>query len=86
MREVGTGTVHRVQVAETHPCDSSHLTDTTDIAAMNNMHEGPLLALLLRRYLKNDIYTFTGDILISINPYMHIAGLYTIPEEDYKGE
>jgi hypothetical protein len=31
-----------------------------DIAAMNNMHEGPLLALLERRYTKDAIYTFIG--------------------------
>jgi myosin heavy subunit len=42
---------------------------------MNNMHEGPLLALLDRRYAKDKIYTFTGDILISINPYKMIQGM-----------
>lgn len=43
-------------------------------------HEGPLLSLLERRYAADKIYTFTGDILISINPYKHIRGLYDIPE------
>jgi myosin V len=40
---------------------------------------GPLLDLLRRRYMLDTIYTFTGDILISINPYKLIPGLYTIP-------
>jgi len=84
VREVETGTIYKVPSNDTHPCDSSHLSDNSDIAAMNNMHEGPLLALLYRRYFADDIYTFTGDILISINPYKHIPGLYTIPEEEYK--
>lgn len=35
-----------VQLADTHPGDASHHVDTEDIAKMNNMHEGPLLALL----------------------------------------
>jgi myosin heavy subunit len=47
---------------------------------MNNMHEGPLLALLERRYGGERIYTYTGDILISLNPYKLISGLYDITE------
>ena len=35
-----------VTLADTHPGDASHHVDTEDIAKMNNMHEGPLLALL----------------------------------------
>jgi myosin heavy subunit len=73
---------YRVLLSDTHPCDSSHLGDSEDIAAMNNMHEGPLLALLERRYTKDSIYTFTGDILISINPYKALPLLYAIPGLD----
>jgi hypothetical protein len=40
---------------------------------------GPLLDLLRRRYGGDEIYTFTGNILISINPYRFIPGLYAIP-------
>lgn len=79
---MGSGTMYRVPRAETHACDPSHLTDAEDIAGMNNMHEGPLLALLERRYHKDAIYTFTGDILISVNPYKGISGLYSIPTGD----
>jgi hypothetical protein len=42
-----------------------------------------LLGLLLRRYMRDAIYTFTGDILISINPYKAIRGLYDLPESEY---
>jgi myosin heavy subunit len=42
----------------------------------------PLLDLLRNRYAADTIYTFTGDILISINPYKHIPGLYTIKTGD----
>jgi len=35
----GAGSVFRVPLGETHPCDSSHLTNSDDIAQMNNMHE-----------------------------------------------
>ncbi|RYG48069.1 hypothetical protein EON67_07945 [archaeon] len=68
------GSAYRIPLLDTHPCDTSHLQDSSDIAAMNNMHEAPLLALLQRRYAADAIYTFTGDILISINPYKHLPG------------
>lgn len=73
-----------VPIEDTHPCDQSHLEDADDIARMNNMHEAPLLDLLRRRYKKNIIYTFTGEILISINPYKKIEGLYTLSTDDPK--
>ncbi|KAF0685172.1 Aste57867_22874 [Aphanomyces stellatus] len=58
--------------------DPSHLVDHADIAQMNNMHEAPLLSVLHRRYLNDHIYTFTTDILISVNPYKSIPLLYDI--------
>ncbi|EQC29888.1 hypothetical protein SDRG_12432 [Saprolegnia diclina VS20] len=58
--------------------DPSHLVDHTDIAQMNNMHEAPLLSVLHRRYLADAIYTFTTDILISVNPYKSIPLLYDV--------
>lgn len=79
-----SSTILRVPLAETHPLDASHMGDSEDIAQMNNMHEGPLLALLDRRYHRDAIYTFTGDILISVNPYKGIPGLYDVPADDYK--
>jgi myosin-5 len=80
-RLVTSKQLHRVSLRDTHPCDPSHLRDDCDdIATMNNMHEAPLLNLLERRYAHEVIYTFTGDILISINPYKLIHGLYSIPD------
>ena len=65
-----------------HPCDMSHMDNLADIALMNNLHQAPLLDLLRRRYMGNEIYTFTGDILISINPYQEIPGLYDTPSKE----
>jgi hypothetical protein len=68
---------------ELHPCDPTHLKNLDDIAFMNNMHVGPLLHLLRNRYCADQIYTFTGDILISVNPYKAIEGLYSIPTDGF---
>ena len=76
-----SSTSHEVPASACHAFDPSHREDRSDIAAMNSMHEGPLLSLLQRRYERDAIYTFTGDILISINPYKPISGLYALPDE-----
>ncbi|CAM9978320.1 unnamed protein product, partial [Hapterophycus canaliculatus] len=59
--------------------DPSHALDLADISRMNLMHEAPLLHLLHRRFQANAIYTNVADVLVSINPYADIAGLYDIP-------
>lgn len=58
--------------------DPSHVINHDDIAQMNNMHEAPLLNVLRQRFEQNVIYTFTADILISINPYKIIPLLYDV--------
>ena len=58
------------------PADASHLHDVDDLCAMNNLHEAPLLQMLKSRYFVNNIYTYIGNILISLNPYVVVPGLY----------
>ncbi|KAL4168148.1 hypothetical protein KRP22_011551 [Phytophthora ramorum] len=58
--------------------DASHIVDHTDVALMNNMHEAPLLNVLRQRFERDQIYTFTADILLSINPYKSIPLLYDV--------
>ncbi|KAG6590699.1 myosin-like protein [Phytophthora cinnamomi] len=71
---------------QVHPYDPTHSMDLTNVAEMDNLHEAPLLDLLRRRYLEDKIYTYTGDILISINPYKNIPMLYNFPELDSIGK
>ncbi|TYZ59134.1 hypothetical protein PybrP1_000059, partial [[Pythium] brassicae (nom. inval.)] len=73
-------------VADVHPFDPSHALDLDNISEMDNLHQAPLLDLLRRRYLEDRIYTYTGDILISINPYKNIPMLYNFPELDSIGK
>lgn len=67
-----------MKVADTHPFDPSHALDLSDASQLNNLHEGPLLNLLIRRFQSDDIYTNVGGVLISINPYKFIPNLYTL--------
>ena len=70
---------HGRMVIDRHKCqqyDKSHGIDQPDIGNMNNLATGPLLDVLRRRYHKDHIYTWTGKILVAINPYFVIPGLY----------
>ncbi len=66
-----------------HPVDDSHLQELDDLCDMNNLHEAPLLDVVRRRLFRNKIYTYTGDILLSLNPYETIEGLYDHPMKYY---
>jgi myosin-5 len=59
--------------------DPSHLEDQDDLCAVNNLHDAPLLDILRRRFCNNVIYTDIGRVLISINPYTLIPGMYDDP-------
>jgi len=48
-----------------------------DILALSNFSEKSLIHTLRVRYARDDIYTFVGPILISINPYKWYKDLYT---------
>ena len=65
--------------SETHLLDETHMLSLDDLCHMNNLHEGPLLQMLHRRLMANQIYTYSSDVLISINPYAVIPGLYDDP-------
>jgi len=50
--------------------ESAQMDDFADALRMTGeLHEASLLSLLRRRYFADAIFTFAGDILISINPY-----------------
>eukprot|EP00903_Cladosiphon_okamuranus_P008596 g8244.t1 len=70
----------------THAYDPSHALDLDDVSKMNQMHEAPLLDLLLRRFRKDAIYTNVADVLISINPYKNIPLLYEVPRQQMQDE
>lgn len=67
-----------LSLSKLYTFDPSHIVDHEDIASMNNMHEAPLLSVLRQRFEMDKIYTFTADILLSINPYKTIPLLYDV--------
>ena len=62
--------------SEWHRHDASHDRDLEDAGLMSDLNEAALLKLLARRFARDAIYTWTGDILLSVNPYRTIPQLY----------
>jgi myosin V len=79
-KDVGGTAYNRRNLCE---FDATHDKDLDDLCLLNNLHEGPLIHILRRRWLQDRIYTYAGDILISINPYKLIPGLYDDPLSYY---
>ncbi len=76
----------QLPIDKSHAVDSTHLLNLDDLCEMSNLHEAPLLDILRRRVAVDDIYTSTGSVLISINPYKRIEGLYEKPLRYYASD
>jgi myosin heavy subunit len=73
-----------VAEGDTFPFDPSHWAQLDDLCDMNNLHEAPLLYTLEQRMERDVIYTSASNIVISINPYRSIAGLFDCPLDFYE--
>ena len=62
--------------------NNSHLTLHKDITDLDDMHAASVLNLIGNRYLENKVYSNMGDIVIAVNPYCRINGLYDLPPAD----
>ncbi|CAF5186421.1 unnamed protein product [Rotaria magnacalcarata] len=52
--------------------------DADDNCALMYLNEATLLNNLRRRYKKDMIYTYVANILIAINPYKDLRGVYSV--------
>ena len=56
--------------------DVNEIDGTDDLINLPHLHEPAILFCLQRRYDESDIYTYTGPILIAVNPFKKVQ-LYT---------
>jgi myosin-3 len=47
-----------------------------DLAALDLLSEDAIVDQLQNRYERSQIYTYIGDILVAVNPFINL-GLYT---------
>ncbi|VDO07017.1 unnamed protein product [Rodentolepis nana] len=81
--ELATYEIPTSQVLLVEPHD--HFPD--DNCALINLNEATLLENVKQRYMKDKIYTYVANILIAVNPYYDIKGLYSREMiEEYKGK
>ncbi|XP_067914530.1 unconventional myosin-X [Heterodontus francisci] len=63
----------REKVVAMHP---TSIEGVEDMATLAELHEGAIMHNLHIRYKQDNIYTYIGSILVSVNPYKLISGLY----------
>ncbi|XP_061177541.1 unconventional myosin-VI-like isoform X2 [Saccostrea echinata] len=81
------GTTINAIYDRTFPAEEYDNKDVDDNCALMYLNEATLLNNLRIRYMKNQIYTYTANILIAINPYYEIPDLYTSTTiKKYKGK
>ncbi|XP_039255307.2 unconventional myosin-X-like [Styela clava] len=75
------GETHRMWCSEVdstmvRPMNGLSAEGLDDMAKLSELNQASILCNLNVRYQKNTIYTYIGSILISVNPYKKIEGLY----------
>jgi len=54
-----------------------------DLTDLKELHEAAVLYTLKERHFRSQPYTRVGDILVAVNPYKWIDGLYDKQKQDY---
>jgi myosin heavy subunit len=67
------------------PHESLEPGDLNNLTALTNLHEAPVLAALRGRFCSDEIYTWTGSTLISINPFKRLPIYSKMTLNMYKG-
>ena len=66
-----------VLLANEYPLDANGNNDCPhDLITLTHLHEPSVVECLSHRYLQDEIYTFTGPVLLALNPFQSLRGLY----------
>ncbi|XP_067416441.1 unconventional myosin-X-like [Emydura macquarii macquarii] len=64
------------------PMHQTSVEGVEDMSMLEDLHEAAILLNLHQRYQQDSIYTNIGSILVSVNPYKPIPGLYSAAAMD----
>ena len=66
-----------VLLANEYPVDANGNNDCPrDLIELTHLHEPSVVECLSHRYMQDEIYTFTGPVLLALNPFQSLRGLY----------
>ena len=65
-----------VKPAALVPANPETLDGVDDVGALSHLNEPSLLRVVMARYAARSIYTRAGPVLVAINPFTKVAGLY----------
>jgi len=69
---------HQVLLANSYPRDEEeNLLCPDDLISLTHLHEPSIIECLINRYQKDIIYTYTGPILLALNPFHNLNELYS---------
>ncbi|KAG2243722.1 hypothetical protein Bca52824_094450 [Brassica carinata] len=82
-----SGKTVAVQVSDAYPKDvEAPASGVDDMTRLAYLHEPGVLENMKSRFDMNEIYTYTGNILIAVNPFRRLPHLYTNHMmQQYKG-
>eukprot|EP01035_Chromulina_nebulosa_P002488 gene2488-3367_t len=72
-----SGEVYKMNTADVVRVTDNDDEGVDDILKLRDFSEMSLIHTLRVRYFRGAIYTFVGPILVSINPYKYIKGIYS---------
>lgn len=67
----------RVAIDDVLPANASDASDAEDVCSLSLLHEPAVTHNLRLRYERSEIYTRAGPVLVAVNPFRHIEGLYS---------
>nr|XP_018666876.1 unconventional myosin-X isoform X2 [Ciona intestinalis] len=68
--------MNEIDPNQVKPMNGVLLQGVEDMAKMTELNQASILCNLNTRYQQNEIYTYIGSILISVNPYKRLHDLY----------
>jgi myosin-6 len=60
-----------------YPAEEDDAKEVEDNCGLMYLNEATLLRNVRLRYAKDKIYTYVANILVAVNPYFEVGGLYT---------
>ncbi|CAM9525616.1 unnamed protein product, partial [Choristocarpus tenellus] len=75
--KTGDGEIHRIKANTLRRVGQKDLEGVPDVLCLSDLTEASLLHTLRVRFNNDEVYTLVGPVLVSINPYVWIEGLYS---------